>query len=214
MPWTFSQDGLLREGNSIMLKNKKTEGFLVFNLGDKQPGLAESYMVTTTKVNPGPVARSIFVLRKADVHDPFGKDDIIRYGQKVKFESSVYACNKSLKLSSTIKGASLYSPVTRNQEVSMNSQDSFNATWIIEAVDPNCRLEMEGEPIKVGDNFLVKHCQTLTFLASDCNAYKNDFGSECEVMAHNFCILNKTQNLALEKKGNITVDVPTKFQLD
>ena len=96
----------------------------------------------------------------------------------------------------------------------MNSQDSFNATWVIEAVDPNCRLEMEGEPIKAGDNFLVKHCQTMTYLASDCNIYKNDFGSECEVMAHNFCILNKTQNLALEKKGNITVDVPTKFQLD
>lgn len=33
-------------------------------------------------------------------------------------------------------------------------------------------------------------------------------------MAHNFCMLNKTQNLALEKRGNITVDVPTKFQLD
>jgi hypothetical protein len=33
-------------------------------------------------------------------------------------------------------------------------------------------------------------------------------------MVNNFCMNNKTQNLALEKKGNITVDVPTKFQLE
>lgn len=115
-------------------------------------------MVTTTKANPGPVARSIFVLRKADIFDPFGSDDIIRYGSKLKIESSVYAFTKPLKLSSTIKGASLYSPVSRNQEVSMNAQDSYNSTWIIEAVDPNVRLEMQGEPVRAGDNFLIKHC--------------------------------------------------------
>jgi hypothetical protein len=31
-----------------MIKNKKTAGFLVMNLGDKSPGLLESYMLTTT----------------------------------------------------------------------------------------------------------------------------------------------------------------------
>ena len=79
-----------------MLKNKKTDGFLVFNMADKQPGLAESYIVTTSKVNPGPVARSIFIIRKADRFDPFGSDSKIRYGQKVKLEASPYAYPKKL----------------------------------------------------------------------------------------------------------------------
>jgi hypothetical protein len=63
-----------------MFKNKKTDGFLVFNINDKQPGLFESYIVTTTKTNPGPVARSIFIIKKVDKVDAFGSDDIIRYG--------------------------------------------------------------------------------------------------------------------------------------
>jgi hypothetical protein len=127
-----------------MLKNKKTEGFLVFNTSDKQVGLPESYIVTTTKVNPGPVARSIFVLKRAEKIDIFGSDDIIRYGQKLKIEGNPYAHRKPVFLSSTPKGTAIYSPVTRVQEASMNTYDSYNAAWIIEAVDPNIRLEMQG----------------------------------------------------------------------
>jgi hypothetical protein len=93
----------------------------------------------------------------------------------------------------------------------MNAYDSYNATWVIEAVDPNTRLEMQGQPVKASDPILIKHCQTTHFLASDSNVYKTTFGNEFEVMTNSFCLLNKTQNLALEKKGNITVDVPTKF---
>lgn len=33
-------------------------------------------------------------------------------------------------------------------------------------------------------------------------------------MNHSFALLNRTQNLELEKKGSITSDVPTKFQQD
>lgn len=214
IPWTYSPDGILKDGCSVIFKSKKTDGFLVFNMLDKQPGLAESYIVTTTKVNPGPVARSIFIIKKADRVDPFGSDSVIRYGQKVRLEASPYAFPKKLQLSSTVKGAALYSPVTRAQEVSMNTHDSYNNIWVFEAVDPNVRLEMQGQPVRANDPILIRHCPTQTFLASDCNVYKNAFGNEYEAMVHNFCMLNKTQNLALEKRGNITVDVPTKFQLD
>lgn len=109
-----------------MFKNKKTEGHLVFNLNDKQPGLLESYMVTTTATNPGPVARSVFVIKKVEKRDAFGSDDVIRYGQKIRLEASPYAFHKRLCLSSNTKGSALYSPVTRLQEVSMNAMDSYN----------------------------------------------------------------------------------------
>lgn len=116
--------------------------------------------MTTTKVNPGPVARSIFIIKKADRIDPFGSDSVIRYGQKVRLEASPYAFPKKLQLSSTVKGAALYSPVTRAQEVSMNAHDSYNNIWVIEAVDPNVRLEMQGQPVRANDPILIRHCPT------------------------------------------------------
>ena len=61
-------------------------------------------MVTTTKENPGPVTRSIFVIKKAEAFDMFGSDNIIRYGQKVIIESNPYIFKKPLYLSSNPKG--------------------------------------------------------------------------------------------------------------
>ena len=59
---------------------------------------------------------------------------------------------------------------------------------------------------------LIRHCQTTQYLASDSKSIKNDFGTEFEVSAHSYNSINKTQNLALEKKGAITVDVPCRHQ--
>lgn len=72
---------------------------------------------------------------------------------------------------------------------------------------------MEGEIVKAGEPVLIKHLNTNVYLAS-CNSFKikNDFGSESEVHCHNHSTHNKSQNLALEQVGRLTVDVPTKFQ--
>jgi len=40
---------------------------------------------------------------------------------------------------------------------------------------------------------------------------KNDFGSEFEVSVNSFATKNRSQNLALEKEGKITSDIPSKF---
>jgi len=48
-------------------------------------------------------------------------------------------------------------------------------------------------------------------LAADNNRIKNDFGTEFEVCVNSFCTKNRSQNLALEKDGKITGDLPTKF---
>jgi len=64
----------------VLVTNKKTQGYLVADIGNKTVSLEESYMATTTPQHPGPVTRSIFVLKKAEEVDLYGKDDIIRYG--------------------------------------------------------------------------------------------------------------------------------------
>jgi hypothetical protein len=70
--------------------------------------------VTATPQHPGPVSRSMFVIKKAEEMDIFGKDDIIRYGQKVKIEVNPYLFRKPLWLSSQPLGPAIYSPVSRN----------------------------------------------------------------------------------------------------
>jgi hypothetical protein len=70
----------LRNGSFVLITNKKTRGYLVGDIATKTLGLDEAYQPTCTPQHPGPVTRSIFVLKKVDKVDMFGSDDIIRYG--------------------------------------------------------------------------------------------------------------------------------------
>ena len=175
-----------------MMKNKKTDGWLVFNTADRMPGVEECYMLTTTNDAPGPVKRSVFSIVKAEKQDIFGSDDIIRYGQKVKLVSNPYAFKKDLVLASTPKGTATYSPVSRLQEASMHSKDTYLGQWIIDWLDPNDRLEQQGEPVRASDPVLLRHCQTQHYLASDKVRYASTFGGENEVSCHSHALLNKT----------------------
>lgn len=103
-----------------------------------------------------------------------------------------------------------YSPESRKQEASVHSTDHYIGTWIIDSVDPNFRMERQGEPVQAGEPILIRHAQTMHYLASDNKRHGNAFGGEFEVMCHSFSASNKTQNLALEKKGALTSDVPSR----
>lgn len=83
-----------------MLMSKKTKGFLVVDIGDRISGVEETYITTTSASNPGPITRSVFVLKKAEEMDIFGSDNIVRYGQKVKLETNPHLFRKTLWLSS------------------------------------------------------------------------------------------------------------------
>ena len=68
--------------------------------------------------------------------------------------------------------------------------------------------------MQANDPILIRHCATSHYLASDLKKVKNEFGSENEVSVNSFATKNRSQNLALENKGMITGDLPTKFQED
>ena len=117
-----------------------------------------------------------------------------------------------MMVGSTPKSQNVYSSVTKMQECTMHACDSYNTQFVIDSYDPNDRFERQGQPIKAGEPILIRHCQTSHYIASDTVVEKNDFGSEYEMMCKNFAAQFKTQNLELEKKGNITTDVPTRYQ--
>lgn len=82
-----------------MLFNKATNGFLVFDMSDRITSNDEAYACTTSDKDQGPIARSVLVIRKSEQQK--GMDDIIRYGEKVVFESNPYISNKTIYLHST-----------------------------------------------------------------------------------------------------------------
>jgi hypothetical protein len=92
------------------------------------------------------------------------------------------------------------------------AKPNADGLWIIDHADPVLRFEMQGEIVKAGEPVLLRHVTTCVFLGAD-DAYKikNDFGQENEVHCCNHQTNNKSQNLALEQNGRLTVDVPTKF---
>ena len=92
--------------------------------------------------------------------------------------------------------------------------NSFDASWVMEAVDPNNRFELSGEQVLANAPIVIKHASTGHYLASDTQIVKNGYGGEFEVNVHSYATLNKSQNLELEFKGQITSDIPSKFQHD
>lgn len=93
-------------------------------------------------------------------------------------------------------------------------KDVYDCVWEIEHVDPKVRFEVYGDKVPANEAVLIKHSNTNHFLASDNVKYKNQYGDEFEVSVKSYAQTKKTQNLALEKTGNLTSDVPTKYQED
>ena len=197
-----------------MLRNKLVDGVIVADLGELQNNIHEAYRVTTSKGQKGPSTRNIYSIIKVDRSDIFGNDDIIRFGQKVKIQANQWLYKKELYLGSTPQSNVIFSPLSRLQEASLHACDSYSTQWVIESFDPNDRFERQGQPVCAYEPILIKHCQTGHYLASDLKILKNDFHIEYEVMCHNFATTYKTQNLELEKKGQITSDIPTRFNHD
>ena len=82
--------------------------------------------------------------------------------------------------------------MSRLNEATMHGKSNYAGVWLVDAIDPNFRMEMQGEPVRVNEPVLFRHCSTSHYLGSDDKRYANDFGGEKEVMCHSFAILNRT----------------------
>lgn len=170
----------------------------------------ESYNVSAIK-SIHACARSVFVIDRVDQNDGF-KDNVVHYGQKLRIRINPLLIDKPIHLYSEPSSVNRYSKVSRLQEVIFMLKNNHSTVWTIEHPDPNCRLEMVGEPVQAEDSILLKHEMTNQWLAADNKLYQNTFGQELEVLAHNFLVQNKSQNLVQEKRGLTTIDVPSRAQ--
>jgi hypothetical protein len=81
-----------------MLMNKMTNGFMVVDMDDRINGVDEAYACTTTTKNVGPCGRSICSIQKVNMEEG---DDVVRYGEQVRFLTNPYIFHKPLYLHST-----------------------------------------------------------------------------------------------------------------
>ena len=94
----YREDGTIRFGDLIMLRNHVTGGNLVCDMSDRITTHDEAYAVTSSE-KVGPCARSVF---KIELNGKQGQDDIVRYGQEVRILANPYILNKPLYLFSEL----------------------------------------------------------------------------------------------------------------
>jgi hypothetical protein len=219
------EEGVLTTDNFFILQNGTTKGFLVIDTDDKNSNYDWACAVTTNPLISFACPRSLFSIKLYDEKTMKNsnnlnftsinqdKKQIINYGQKILILSHpINYPEKNLILFSSLLSPQSYSRFSRNQEVLINTEISYNSCWCIEHIDPTLRFSLEGKPVSTKEPFVIRHCSTNRLLASDLIDYYNDYGNEYEVCCNNFLTNNKFQALISEKEGRMKIDTKTKLE--
>ena len=101
---------------------------MVFDLDDKIQSVDEAYATTTCPKEVGPCGRSIVSILKVETEEG---DDVVRYGEQVRFMTNPYFFHKPLYLHSTQCTPQIFARFSRNQEVCFTTKPVYNTVWRI-----------------------------------------------------------------------------------
>lgn len=146
-----------------MLKSQQTHGYLVTNLNDRVVSNDEAYAATATSQDIGPVARSVFIIEKAD--EKCG-DNVVRYGQDIRIRVNPFLINKPLYLHSQQLTPLVFARFSRNQEVCLHTKKIHNTVWRIQP-SSGVREDRCGEPVNSKDQLIFEHVATNQYLSND-----------------------------------------------
>ena len=213
----------LTTGNYFMLQNLQTQGNMVIDIDDRNFSYSAAFAVTTSPLVNFPCPRSLFKIEKYtdkkqinmnNTTTPANEPSVVHYGDKIVFVAYPAMYKNPLYLCSTLITPLSFSRFSRNQEVLASEDQNYNNCWCLEHPDLTLRYSMEGQAIKVGEKFVVKHCATGACLASDLVNYLNDYGNEYEVSCRNFLTPNKYQTIEAEKDGRLRIDTKTRVEFN
>ncbi|KAL0211835.1 hypothetical protein RCL1_005461 [Eukaryota sp. TZLM3-RCL] len=103
----------------------------------------------------------------ADFDDRFSPNDsILRYGQKFHIVAHPELCSHQLALYSELKSFRAFSKASNKQILCLHAPVRSLSSFVIVHPDPDFALEMEGEPVRRGESFIIKHAQTGSVI--DC----------------------------------------------
>jgi len=183
-------DGLVHFGDIVMLFNQATDGCLACDLQDKST--PTNFAAQTTWYTE-PCARTTFeIVRyegRGDKRDAVFEfeDDVLHFAQKFRLRAhTVLTGEQEVFLGSQGKTPNSFARYSREQEVFMTTEKNWNTVFECECLDPQFKMEMEGQPVLANQPLSILHCGTHQHLASDNVKYRNDFGTEYEIFCKNF----------------------------
>eukprot|EP01012_Entosiphon_sulcatum_P040150 TRINITY_DN5379_c0_g1_i1.p1 TRINITY_DN5379_c0_g1~~TRINITY_DN5379_c0_g1_i1.p1 ORF type:complete len:296 (-),score=73.48 TRINITY_DN5379_c0_g1_i1:674-1561(-) len=199
-------DGNLRFGDTVLLQNAHTRGYLSVDTDDRLPGLIPKYGLTSAAADKALLRNAWTLIKVAGTDDELyqarGEADVVHYGQKLKLVLNPMLMpreDKLLFLYTSPVSPTAFSKVSNKQEVCAVEfgPGSFDLVWQCVFADRDYRVEMEGEPVKANTVLLLSHVQTNQPLSADAaKFYPNDFGRECEVCCHKWpAMQTKLSNL-------------------
>lgn len=228
VPHTFSPDGLIRFGDSIILSQDATGSILACDPTEEIIAGHSKFLVTTYAGHPEPKARNIFRVVRPPSHlrgiEDDENDPIVRIGQ-----SFCLACSESLLVqeNSNILAPTLYlcstkknernaTKTTNRQLVYMSPNNDADSVWL--AIKPSFgkvksleRYLSNGMPLTVNDAVQITHRQTNMYITCDPHqSMKSEFGIEYECYADRSVACGKLSLIVSEFKGVSTVQTLAK----
>lgn len=225
VPHTYSADGKLHFGDTVVVTHVTTKAVLANDLFDEVSFGSKEYLVTTSPKG-GPTARTTFVIDRAqESKEADDDDDVLYYGMPFALR-----CNDSLLvdkrtnmlkapfyLASTLKNERQGSRVSNRQLAYMTPRKDSKATWCVQKVaasDPGVtRLLSKEEPVPANTPIVLQHRGTFQSLSSDPkHVDSTDFGPEFEVCCHNNLGTAKIEALASEFSGRSTAQTNVRLE--
>lgn len=222
VPLTYTEDGILRFGDNVILKHESTSSVLVCDPFEEMFQGQSKYPVAAVHEEPQNKARNTYrIVRPPQSLCKFDEDNtdpILHIGQ-----SFLLACNESLLLrpgskllnptlylASTKKNERMATRRTNRQLVYLTQEISAETIWL--AIIPSRgrknsseRFLSIGHPLHTNESFQITHRQTNMYLTCDSKTTTStEFGIEYEVYADRSAAPGKLGLMISEFQGFTT----------
>jgi len=203
-------DGIMRYGDTVLLKSECNGGSLAVSLGQKLVSEdTELYGVFATTATEA-MARNAITLSS---YDGIPDGEPILYGQKVTLAFSDALPIKGYLSSMRSVRSQLSTQLINKQEVCMQSVTAdrnraalspIDCAWTFHPSSVDDRIIAQNTEVLAGAPFVLKHHFTNKCLAGLLMTLPTDFGSEGAVCAHTYTEAGKVNKLMRETRGKPT----------
>mmetsp|Transcript_30404 Transcript_30404/g.39238 ORF Transcript_30404/g.39238 Transcript_30404/m.39238 type:complete len:568 (-) Transcript_30404:239-1942(-) len=229
VPLSYSEDGLIRFGDAVILGHPQVQGSLACDLWEETSHGSNQYEVTVSK-QMSPCARNVFIVKRVSTNKlrdmaatQYEADDILHFGEPFHLE-----CNPSLLLdertqmldtpkylASAMKTAALVTRLSNRQLVFMSEECDNNTVWVCHSLKGGVdRLLQKGVPVEVMQECVIQHRGTGLKLCADAQFMeRNDFGAEAEVSCDTKKTAHRQLTLMHENEGTMTGETLDRSEL-
>ena len=213
VPHTFSEDGFLRYGDSVVIAHKETGGSLACDPFEAA-GFESNESSASVCESTSSMARNTFVITKAEETDSefvcWGTPFRLMANPSLRIDDKTNMLLPPLYLASNLKNERKASMLSNNQLVYVTAKATYNTCLVanMPAVSKDsgaARMLSAGSPVEVGSDVSLQHCGTKQLLSSDSSlSYNTDFGTEYEVCGKTNATTGRISVMAGEFSGKRT----------